>query len=192
MREVAELFANLRASSRVVDQFRRRTDLRWQFPSRSLPTRIAQETASNFGSFRTFASFAPLRETKKVIHHETLSGDLLEKGSRIPQSWMGKMHRLLGTELSSRKGAKAQRRMAMREVVDPFAHRKQKIRIVDQFRRKTNLRWQFPSQSLPARIAQETASRFGSFRTFASFAPLRETKKVIHHQTPPGNLIRRR
>jgi hypothetical protein len=65
MREVAELFANLRTTSRVVDQFRRRIDLRRQFPIRSPPARIAQETASRTCRFRTFANFAPLRETKK-------------------------------------------------------------------------------------------------------------------------------
>ena len=67
-------------------------------------------------------------------------GDLLGKRSRISNSSMGNMIQGIGTELSSRKGAKAQRRMAMRKVADPFANRKQTSWIVDQFRRRTDLR----------------------------------------------------
>ena len=77
--------------------------------------------------------------------------------------------------------------MAMPEVADPFAHRKQTSRIVDQIRRRPDLRWDFPSRSPPARIAHETAATTGIFRTFAGFAPLRETKNI----DPPTNAARR-
>jgi len=64
----------------------------------------------------------------------------------------------------------------MREVADPFAHRKQTLRIVDHFRRPTDLRCQFPIRSPPTRMAHKAALRTSSSQAFAGFAPLRETK----------------
>ena len=75
----------------------------------------------------------------------------------------------------------------MQEVTDPFAHRKQTSRIVNQSHRSVWKIWHFPSGKQPARIAHETALRTSSLRTFASFAPLRETKNI----DPPTNAARR-
>jgi hypothetical protein len=123
-----------------------------------------------------------------MIHGKTLPGDLLGKRSRIPQSWMGNMHRGLGTDLTkSRKGGWLCGKLLIHLRI---ANRRLGLLIIfgaelisDGSSRAVN-----HLQELPTRPRQ----------LLAYFGPLRalrlcvRQKTVIHHQTQPGELLGKR